>query len=221
MSTGRSLIFCTSYVSDAAAWDGRYRRWLRHHGAIDWGDALLCMIDDASPWRPPPEEILCRGTEQLPAAASPLMLRFGERLGRPAPGRYPGWWRSFLFSVRAARHFGCDKIVHIESDTYVLTRRMSEFIRGRSQGWTAFWCPRWNFPESCVQVICADQFPRMESMWNLGWLRFADQLAERILPFTEVVREPHGNRYGEFRTRIPSYADFAAQVRPQHQVWYR
>jgi hypothetical protein len=224
MSTlpGRTLVFCTSYVAHEVAWQQRYLRWLQHHSAIDWGDAVLAMVDDASPFIPPATQIQCHATDALPAAAhGPLMLRFSERLGRPAPAQYPGWWRSFLYSSVAASRLGCDKIVHIESDTYVLTQRMTSFIRELRSGWTGFWCPRWNFPETCVQVICKDQFPTLHSMWTRGWQHYSGQLAERIIPFTQVVREPHGNRYGEMRTRIPSFADFAAQVGPQHRIWYR
>jgi hypothetical protein len=222
VSTTRTLLFCTSYVADAASWEARYRRWLRHHGTIDWGERVICMIDDSSPYTPPADEIACTRTEHLPAITpAPVMLRFGERLGRVGVTQYPGWWRSFLFSLVAAEHFGCSKIVHVESDTYVLSRRMSDFIRGLDSGWTGFWCPRWNFPETCVQVICEDQFPRMRSMWTRGWRHYSGLAAERVITFTQVVREPHGNRYGEMRSRIPSFADFAAQVGPQHQVWYR
>jgi hypothetical protein len=222
MAAGRTLVFCTSYVADAQAWESRYRRWLQHHGAIDWGDAVLCMIDDASPFTSPQDELPCQPTDALPAAPPPrAMLRFGERLGRAGLTHYPGWWRSFLFSGTAARQFGCNRIVHVESDTYVLSHRMRDFMLGLQSGWTGFWCPRWNFPETCVQVICEDQFPVLHSMWTRGWRHYEGQLAERILPFTQVVREPHGNRYGEARSRIPSFADFAAQVGPQHKVWYR
>lgn len=222
MSGFETLLFCTSHVAGEPQWQQRYRRWLQHHAAIDWGDARIAMIDDASPWVPPAREIACHSTQALPPQpASPLMLRFSEHLGRPTQGQYPGWWRSFLYSVIVAQHYGCRRIIHVESDTYVLTRRMVAFLRGRERGWTAFWCPRWGFPETCVQVICEDSFSAMHSMWNLGWLRYANQCAEHILPFTEVVRDPHGNRYGETRTRIPSFADFAAQVTPRQQVWFR
>jgi hypothetical protein len=218
-----TLIFCTSYVADGAAWSTRYRRWLDHHGAIPWHDALLCLIDDASPFVPPTTEVICvpAGAPLPDAPSLPLMVRFPDRLGRPALIRYPGWWRSFLHSLVVARHYGCERIVHIESDSFVLSRRMAAFVEGRRSGWTAFWCPRWRFPETCIQVICADQFDAMQRLADDGWDRHAGQLAERELPFTDVVRDPHGNRYGEFRSRIPGFADFAAQVQPHHKVWFR
>jgi hypothetical protein len=219
----QTLIFCTSHMADAEAWHGRYRRWLQHHAAIPWTDALLCLIDDGSPVLPPPQEVTSVSAlaPLPPSPALPLLVRFPDRLGRPALLHYPGWWRSFLHSVVVARDYGCERIVHIESDSFVLSRRMAAFVQERRTGWTAFWCPRWRFPETCIQVICADQFDTMHRMLEGGWDRYAGQLAERVLPFTEVVREPHGNRYGEYRSRIPGFADFAAQVLPQHRVWFK
>ena len=126
-----------------------------------------------------------------------------------------------MHSAAVARHYGCTRIVHIESDAYLLTRRAVQFMAGRMSGWTGLWCPRWSFPETALQVICADRFDAMEGLCGGDWSRFDGQYAERVVPFTDVAREPHGNRYSEFRTRIPGYADFAAQVTPDQAVWFR
>lgn len=218
-----TLVFCTSYIADQEAWADRYERWLKHHAGLPFERALLCMIDDASPFRPDPQrlQVIDAGAPLPAAPARPLMVRFASRLGRRAVDDYPGWWRSFLFSVLVAKHYGCRKIVHVESDAYLLSRRMLDFINARASGWTAFWCPRWNFPETGIQVVCADRFDQMRGMWDAGWARHAGQYAERVLPFTDVVRDPHGNRYGEFRTRIPGFADFAMQVSPRQRVWFK
>ena len=223
MTGAATLVFCTSYVADARAWELRYRRWLQHHRVLPWRDAQFCLVDDASPyWPPAAEATSLRVGQPLPAPSPPvLMLHFDQRLGRSGVTHYPGWWRSFLHSVAVARHYGCGKIVHIESDAFVLSRRMLAFIESRERGWTAFWCPRWRFPETAIQVICADQFEAMDRMAAIGWDNMAGRLAEQVLPFTDVVREPHGDRYGERRSRIPGFADFAAQVGPQHRVWFR
>jgi hypothetical protein len=218
-----TLVFCTSYVRDRHAWNARYERWLNHHAALPFATALFCLIDDGSPFAPDRDKVRMVGAEQpLPERPPrPLMLRFGDRLGRRAVDDFPGWWRSFLFSARIAANYRCGKIVHVESDAYILSRRMIDFINGLESGWTAFWCPRWNFPETAIQVVCEDQFGAMRDMWDAGWHRHAGQYAERVLPFTNIVRDPHGNRYGEFRTRIPRFADFAAQVSPRNEVWFR
>ena len=181
------------------------------------------MIDDASPYRPDRDRVQTVEIGQpLPTPPTgPLMFRFRNRLGRSAITTYPGWWRSFLFSVVVANHYHCRKIVHIESDAYILSRRMVELINRRDSGWAVFWCPRWHCPETGIQVVCEDQFGGMLDMWNAGWERHAGKYAEHVLPFTEIVKDTHGNRYGEFRTKIPGYADFATQVSPHQKVWFK
>ena len=218
----RTLVFCTSYMAGEADWMSRYQRWLGHHRALPWDAPLFCLIDDGSPWHPEGEVTLSAAGGALPPSpALPLMVRFNERLGHHPGRRYPGWWRSFVHSAAVARHYGCTRIVHIESDAYLLTRRAVQFMAGRMSGWTGLWCPRWSFPETALQVICADRFDAMEGLCGGDWSRFDGQYAERVVPFTDVAREPHGNRYSEFRTRIPGYADFAAQVTPDQAVWFR
>jgi hypothetical protein len=134
-----TLVFCTSHVAGPAEWAARYRRWLDHHRAQPWGDALWCLMDDASPWQPPADEVqMVAASAALPAEPGlPLMVRFEDHLGLQPGRRFPGWWRSFVHSVAVARHHGCSRIIHIESDAYVLTRRMQGFLAGRTAGWTA------------------------------------------------------------------------------------
>ena len=224
MSSGfRTLVFCTSYIPGQAQWDERYARWLSHHAGLPWEAPLMCMVDDGSPFVPDAALIQTVGAgDPLPDAPSlPLRVRFPDRLGRSGMHHYPGWWRSFLHSVFIARHYGCDKIVHVESDAYVLSSRMTSYISSRTSGWTAFWCPRWDFPETAIQVMCRDQFATLEHMWEAGWERYDGLNAEFVLPFTEITRDPHGDRYSEFRSSIPGYADFAVQVPASQKIWFR
>jgi hypothetical protein len=217
------LVFCTSYVPSHDVWTRRYERWLDHHAAIPLGKAVFCLIDDSSPYCPDKKKVQTISVgEPLPRTPSrPFLLRFGERLGRSAIDCYPGWWRSFLFSVHIAKYYRCRKILHVESDAFILSRRLMEFIKRISSGWTCFWCPRWNFPETSIQVICEDKFDVMQELWNSGWDQFSGKYAEHVLPFTNVVKNAYGDRYGEFRFRIPRIADFAAQVSASQEVWFR
>jgi len=123
-----------------------------------------------------------------------------------------GWWRSFLYSLTIARHYGYSRIVHIESDAYLLSRRIIDYINGIDQGWTVFWCPRYNCPEPALQVIARNQFDAMEAVAARGLDALTGAIAEMTLPFTHIERAFTGNRYGEFRRSIPSYADFACQI---------
>jgi hypothetical protein len=123
-----------------------------------------------------------------------------------------GWWRSFLYSLTIARRYGYARIVHIESDAYLLSRGIVEHINAIDHGWTVFWCPRYNCPEPSLQVIASDQFDAVAEVATRGLDKLTEGIAEMTLPFTHIERAFTGNRYGEFRKTIPGYADFACQV---------
>jgi hypothetical protein len=218
-----TLVFCTSYIAGQGEWVARYESWLDHRAALPFDRTLFCMIDDASPYLPDQGKVqTIESGQPVPTPlARPLMVRFQNGLGCSADDHYPGWWRSFLFSVLVAGNYRCRKIVHTDSNAYVLTLRIVEFINRRDSGWTSFWCPRWNYPETGIQVVCEDQSGAMHDLWDAGWEQFTGQYAERGLPFTDVVRDPSSNRYGELRTKIPGFADFAMQASPRYKVWFK
>ncbi len=238
-----SLLFCTGYVRDAQHWHARYRRWLDFYadGPID--HAKRVVIDDGSPYLPPPAEIDV--VADAPSAGrSPrrdVLLHFAQHLGRQSGAAYPGWWRSFFHSLDLARAMGAEKIVHIESDAYVLRPRLAEFLNGLRTGWHVLWIPTYGMPETAIQVICADQFQQFDAFRSDPGNQINERIAEHILPFTDIHKEFIGDRYSEFKRNrgifrsrkfdriplfqrdffwapIPPEADFATQVVPRQTV---
>lgn len=195
----RSVFFCTSYISDANAWRVRYKRWLDFHQQLDFGDARFVMIDDASPFCPPPSEVAITQPGGNLAEGQASIIRFPDRLGRSSLLSYPGWWRSFLHSVDVARSIGASKIIHVESDAFIISERMRDYINSLSDGWTTFWAASYNFPETAIQVICEDQFEAMASFKEKTPESLEGKFAEELLPFTHVNRDMIGDRYSEFR----------------------
>lgn len=234
----RSIFFCTSYIADAHAWKTRYKRWLDYHQALDFGDNFFVMIDDASPFVPPESEVIVTAPGETFSNKLPTIVRFSDRLGRNSLLSYPGWWRSFLHSVELARSLGAQKIIHVESDAFIISPRMRAYINGLHSGWTTFWADSYNFPETAIQVICEDQFEALASFKEKSPSDLEGKFAEELLPFTHVNRAMIGDRYSEFRVpllrtgllrsrkfnrlkffqgdqfreRIPAAADFATQV---------
>ena len=234
----RSVFFCTSYIADADAWNSRYKRWLAFHQKLNFGDTRFVMIDDASPFCPPATEIAIIGPGKILHEGQPSIIRFPDRLGRSSLLSYPGWWRSFLHSVDLARRIGANKIIHVESDAFIISQRMRDYINNLHSGWTTFWAASYNFPETAIQVICEDQFDALASFKDKPTAELEGKFAEELLPFTCVNREMVGDRYSEFRipllrtgllrsrkfnrlkffqgnqfrARIPDNADFATQV---------
>lgn len=210
-----TLVFCTSYMRDQAEWELRYPRWLAHHRKVFPAEPLV-MIDDGSEYLPDEPGIsINSGLENFQVGSRASIFHFPDRLGRLAMHNFPGWFRSFTFSVVIAKKLNLTKIVHIESDSFILSEQALELINTTSSGWTAFWCPRWNFPETAFQIICEDSFASLEKVRVSSFAtRYANKVMERSLPFTRIDRLLCGNRYGEFRSKVPSYADFAVQVGP-------
>jgi hypothetical protein len=214
-----SFIFCTSFMQrrrpnrTAARWT----KWLEYYEPrlALFGASRLFLIDDATPRRLIPPGIAVVDAEaplprELPEGA--VMFRFSRRLGRQSIARFPGWWRSFSFSGEVARRYHFTKIIHLESDAFVVSLRLARHLRGLSAGWTALWCRRWNFPEPAIQVVCRDQFRRLNQVWKSPercW--FGEEFAEHRLPFSTVNKDFRGDRYGEYLAEYPRSADYVCQ----------
>lgn len=200
-----TLLFCTSFCPNEAAWRARQRRWLDHHLALPLARDAVFVLDDHSPFVPTDKDVTLLETlpEQLPNGPPAFLYRFATREGRKGIMGHRGWWRSFLFALTIARRYRYSRIVHIESDAYLLSRRIVECINEIDHGWTVFWCPRYNCPEPALQVIVDDQFDAMAAVAARGLDELTGGIAEMTLPFTHVEHAFTGNRYGEFRRSIP------------------
>lgn len=210
----KTLLFCTAYAGAPDQWALRYRKWLDFFSASKLARDQILLIDDGSPvmpsWRG--TRILEDLPEKQPREAS-VIFHFHDNLGRAAVLDYPGWFRSFFFAAQYAQRYGFDKIVHVESDCYLYSQRIVEFINALSTGWTTFWCPRWGFPETCIQVICADQMERFRAIGNRNYKdELSNQQIEFLLPFTDVRKDFVGDRYGEYLAWVPEEADYASQI---------
>lgn len=218
----KSFLFCTSYFQ-TSSWE-RWKRWLDY--CFNVQDALgvekIILIDDGSPLSlvSIPVEIV-NADKPLPKILpeGPVMFRFDRHLGRSGTFRFPGWWRSFTYSSQIAQSYSFEKIIHLESDAFIMSKKMIDYIRQLRQGWTAFWCPRYNRPESAVQVICEDEFHSLQDYFHAGEDYWGGNIcAETTLPFTHVDRTFLGDRYGEYIPVIPDEADYVAQTPPRLEV---
>jgi hypothetical protein len=223
-TVSKTLIFCTSYIQKQPP-NQTLNRWVKwrnyYKDRLSWfGADRLFIIDDGTPlalledtfnWFPAEVPF------PVPLPDGVEMFRFPENLGRSTKKCFPGWWRSFTFSVKVARELGYTKIVHLESDAFVLTSRLAEKISSLSERWIALWCPSWEFAESAIQVICEDHFPELERLWENGLLTnwHVEGFAEKVLPFSDIVKNFTGDRYGGSKLNLKDYpkgADYVCQA---------
>lgn len=193
----------------------RYRLWLN---AILGGGIIhdhVLLVDDASPVQPTWSDT--RITSRLDASPVPgsvTLYRFDERLGRQAGNIYPGWSRSFCFAARFAETHGFDKVVHIESDAFIITANMQRYINEVADGWIAPSIQSHAMPESAIQVMAGTGAHAYFEFSKAPYSRSIGIEAEHVIPFTHIERAFTGSRYGETKIDVPRDADFVTQSRP-------
>jgi len=213
MSESPTLLFCTSHIASEDAWQTRYRPWIDYYEQVPLCRDATYMFDDASPFRPSDARLeIEEALLDAPDFSKVRFHRFATHLGRDGLLGHLGWWRSFIHSLQVARRYGFRRIVHVESDAYLLSLPVVNYINSLNSGWTVMWCDRYSLPEPAIQVIAEDQYPVFQGIAEIGVQTLALQMAELTLPFTHVERRFAGNRYGETRSRIPGYADYACQI---------
>lgn len=199
----RTFIFCTSFINGDPVTHtlGRYERWVKYYSPLldELQAERMFLIDDGGKDYGDINVI----SGDLPAEVTSVVnvYRFEETLGRRSVMDFPGWWRSFLFSIEIARKYGYDRIIHIESDFFILSDRLKEYIKNLENGWISMYSDHYSIPETGIQVICKDAFDIFtdfkEKHLNANYQM--DQYAELILPFTHVNSSFIGDRLGNKR----------------------
>lgn len=203
-----SFLFCTSYIdkNDIRFDPLRYRKWIDYYAAIkeDLGIDHIFMIDDGSAdpsLEQSPLVNILSAEDDLPDELPDKIniITFKEHLGRPSIEEHMGWWRSFTYSIKIAEKYGFEKIIHIESDFYIVSERLINFIHSLKEGWSSLYSSHFNFPETAIQIICRDSFYLLEKARQTAEAAHyrINQLAEHTLPFTNVCKDFTGDRIGE------------------------
>ncbi len=210
----KTLIFCTSHVDDETVWDGRYRRWLDAIAASGPRHDAVLMVDDGSPALPDwPDVHVIRESEDLRTSSPRVLFHFRENLGRRGLFDFPGWHRSFRFAAAFAEANGFDKVMHIESDAFVVSHRLRQHIDALDEGWTAFWCPSHGFPEITLQVMAGSGLDAYRVFCaDVPHAALVGRPYETSIPFTHVERGFTGDRYGERLPYVPVEADYVSQA---------
>lgn len=215
----KTLLFTTSYCVSNQEWTERVYKWYNYYTKSSLHYDKILILDDCSPVDPAWNE--CKIiTDQFTSEpeASAFIFKFKNNLGRPAHLDYPGWFRSFSFAARYAYKFNYDKIIHIESDAYLISSSIIDWFNKTNSGWIPLWCSRHLFPETAIQLIGRDQIVNFYKTTQLPYnTYFRGSTIETCLPFTAVNQSFKGDRYSEYTDNIPADADYACQVRHDYK----
>jgi hypothetical protein len=211
----KTLVFCTSYAETAALWTIRYRVWLNAVRDSNVAHDHILLVDDASPVLPEWLDIRVtnRLHDDLPAGGV-TMYRFDRRLGRQGRNVYPGWYRSFCQAARFAERHKFEKVVHIESDAFIISARMQNYINSITDDWIAPAIQSHAMPESAIQIMAGDGLMSYLQFTRKPYSDIVGAVAEKFLPFTRIEKDFIGSRYGETLHHVPREADFVTQTNP-------
>ena len=202
----KTLIFCTSFFDTEELYQKRYKKWIDYYHKHPFtNDKHLFLIDDCSDLKLITDDLVHTIKEDQLGDFQEVnkinIYSFNNRKGlnwSHNSANNEGWWRSFSASLDIAEEYNYEKIIHIESDAFLISKRMFDYIDSLKTGWIGLWANKYNFPESCIQIICKDQFDSFRDFVSCGSHELSKKgFAEKIIPFTNVERRFVGDRYGE------------------------
>ncbi len=217
-----TLIFCTAHVDDESVWDGRYRRWFDALSMSDLDCGTALMVDDGSATMPDWTDVaVIREGECLVTDASRVLFQFKHNLGRRSVFDFPGWYRSFTFACEYADRNGFTKVVHIESDAFVISERLRDYINAVHDEWLTLWCTLHNFPEITIQIMAGSGLTAYRTFCEqVPHEALVGRPYEAQLPFTKIEKGFIGDRYGERLPYVPVEADFVSQALEADSSYY-
>ena len=218
----RTLVFCTAHVDDVTVWDGRYRRWFDALTSSGLHCTTALMVDDGSGSLPEwPDVTIVREGESLVSDAARVLFHFEHNLGRASVFDFPGWYRSFTFACEYADRNRFDKVVHIESDAFIVSKRLRDYIDDVDDGWIALWCAMHDFPEITLQVMAGSGLSAYRTFCaSVPHEALVGHAYETQIPFTRIERGFVGDRYGERLPYVPVEADYVSQAPEADRSYY-
>ena len=223
----KTFVFCTSYFDNHELFRKRYLKWINYYITHTFTNIKNIFINDdrsdlnymtdnrVGVYNADSYVTLGGGLTIEQKNTFPRLnhkvnfFTHNERKGGAGDwGSAEGWWRSMILALKIAKEYNFQKIIHLESDTYLISKKMFDYVDCLSEGWTAMFCPKYGIPESAIQIICEDQFENFEKLTSCGYKELSRQTTplvsegitpiEKFIPFTHVEQNFIGDRYGDF-----------------------
>lgn len=208
----KTLLFAPLWLGEDRV--ERNKKWLYYYDGSLIENSEVLLVDNGSDLGRLKEFEQFASTLKTKVTIIPCHVH----IPRASHREYEYWYRAFRVALVYAMENNFDKIVHIDSDVYVLNKKLCNYINGLDSGWNTFWCKRHGFPESTFQIIVKDQFMSALKFFTIDYLKiFGKDDAENVIPFTNVNKEFVGDRYGELDAEQTSEMDYYCQT-PNHRV---
>lgn len=120
---------------------------------------------------------------------------------------YPYCWRAQWEIKNLLTKWGYDKVIFIDSDFYLISKRMIDWARSVQNGWHTVQCRKYMWPAPELQVVVGGCQKFMD-FTSGDWLSHDGKCMELTLPFTFIHGEFNYGRYGE--DRVPQKPDMDA-----------
>lgn len=147
-----------------------------------------------------------------------FVYRFNEHLPRKSILDYPYFYR-FLHQIPSFQgtFYQSDKYYHIDSDNFIQTQEMIDYMKNCNRGFVSFWDVTNNFPTSELFIInkeCYHLISKMNFPTKTG------QAVENLLPWTLNEKKFYGGRLAE-RGLPGDQAHWVGQVGKGYSVKFR
>lgn len=145
------------------------------------------------------------------------ILWFKERYTRGAGFDYPYCWRNLYAIHILLTKFGYEKVITTDTDGFVVSGRLAEFVKNCNSGWQAFWIKKYSFPTAEFHILNKDAFPLFSKFTAPHFMKYNGYCMETLLPFTHINRQFDFDRYGEDEIPQSWSMDYYAQCRLEYQ----
>lgn len=210
----KTLLFAPLFLDEG----DRYQRnikWLDYMFSIKQHinfDEIL-FVDNAS-------ALLPKFKEEIKKYNFPInIIECKVRFTRMTIHCYGFWYRAFARGTKYAIDHNYDKLLHLDSDVYLLNTKITDWCNKQNTGWVVPYCHVYDYPETTFQIICKDQLQNAEQWFREDFLEFYPyDLAETRIPVTIVDKTWKGDRYGEQGLQQTSDMDWYGQLAVKTEI---
>lgn len=222
-----STVVLPCYIHDIHTYR-RHVRWIRYMDKYikpRLGYDRIILLDNASDLKFLKKlgaTIHSENNECLAIGRTDLYVyRFNEHLPRKAMLDYPYFWR-FVYKLPKFQgtFYQSDKYYHIDSDNYIQTQELIDYMRNCNSGFVSFWDSMNKFPTSELFILNQNAMPLIIEHSKVGFMNRAGQVAENVLPFTHKEKKFYGGRLAE-RGVSGDTAHWVGQVTHRYKVKFR